>query len=188
MEYKYFNQFNLSNKLAESISFIISKKEDTNYICKSLVVTIPEHKGLVFSSPLDGYNSWGGGFNSLNSAEINAINKKYSKYVEGTIPAKYYSYLIVMDKGSLETFLKFSFKDEAGIKMALDALSIFYSKYDGTFDAITLNEKFPYLKNFFDRLDEWRSENDRVTLDDDILSESVEKTLSSNILKSKIKK
>ncbi len=187
MEYKYFNQFNLSNKLAESISFIISQKEGTNYICKSLVVTIPEHKGLVFSSPLDGYNGWGGGINALNGAEMNAINNKYGKYIKKTIPKKDYTYLIVTDNESLETFSKFSFKSEDEIKGALDTLSIFYSKYDGTFDSRSLIEKFPYLKNLFDRLDEWRSENNRVTLDDDILSESVEKTLSSNLSKSKIK-
>ncbi len=65
MSYKYYNQFNLSKELAESISTIVSQKEETDYTCKSLVVTIPEHRELVFKSPLDGYNSYGGGLNAL---------------------------------------------------------------------------------------------------------------------------
>ena len=58
MPYKYYNQFNLSNELAQSISSIKSQKENVDYICQSIVVTIPEHRGLFFSSPLDGYNAY----------------------------------------------------------------------------------------------------------------------------------
>ncbi len=31
MEYKYYNQFNLSNELSQAISTIISKKENDDY-------------------------------------------------------------------------------------------------------------------------------------------------------------
>lgn len=186
MPYRYYYQFNLSNELAESISLIISQKEGTDYICKPLVVTIPEHRGLVFRSPLDGYNSYGGGVNALSGAQINAINEKYGKYVEETIPTEDHTYLVIMDSKSFQTFSKFSFKSKDEIKRTLDTLSTFYSDYRGIFDSRTLSEKFPYLQEFFDRLDEWRAETGRVTLDDDILTDSIKRTLASG--KSKLKK
>ena len=178
MSYKYYNQFNLSNELAESISSIISQKEGTNYICKSLVITIPEHKGLVFSSPLDGYNAYGGGLMALSGAQINAINEKYGKYVEGTIPAEDYAFLIIMDSDSLQTFSKFSFKSYDEIKRTLDVLSAFNTEYNGIFDSRTLSERFPYLQEFFDRLDEWRAETGRVTLDENILADGIKRVLA----------
>lgn len=186
MSYKYYNQFSLSNELAESISSIISQKEETTHICKSLVVTIPEHRGLVFKSPLDGYNSYGGGLNALSGAQINAINEKYGQYVEGTIPEENFAYLVIMDNESFQTFSKFSFKSEKEIESTLNALSIFYSKYNGIFDSRTLSEKFPYLQEFFNSLDEWRAKTGRVTLDDDILADGIKKALDNG--KSKLKK
>jgi len=178
MPYKYYNKFNLSNELAQSISSIISQKENVDYICTAIVVTIPEHRGLVFSSPLDGYNAYGGGLNALSGAQINAINEKYGKYVEGTIPAENYAFLIVMDNDSLQTFSKFSFKSYDEIKRTLDVLSIFNAEYNGIFDSRTLSQKFPYLQDFFDSLDEWRAKTGRVTIDDDILESSAKKVLN----------
>lgn len=186
MPYEYYNQFNLSNALAQSISSIISQKENADYVCRAIVVTIPEHKGLVFSSPLDGYNAYGGGLNALSGAQINAINEKYGKYVEGTIPAEDYAFLIVTDNDSLQTFSKFSFKSYDEIKRALDVLSIFNTEYNGIFDSRTLSQKFPYLQDFFDSLDEWRAETGKVTIDDDILENSAKKIL--NISKQDIKR
>lgn len=178
MPYKYYNQFNLSNELAQSISSIISQNENADYVCQSIVVTIPEHRGLVFSSPLKGYHAYGGGLNAFNGAEINAINEKYGKYVEGTIPAEDYTFLVVMDNESLQTFSKLSFRSYDEIERALDVLSVFSTKYDGIFDSRTLSQKFPYLQVFFDSLDEWRAETGRVIIDDDILESSVKKTLT----------
>ena len=75
MPYQYCNQFNLTNELANSISAIISKNEGTNYICKSIIVTVSEHKGLVFYSPLDNVSIYGGGLIALSGAQIAAINE-----------------------------------------------------------------------------------------------------------------
>ena len=77
--YKYYNQFHMTDELAQTITGIVSKKENANYLCKVISVTIPEHRGLVFSSPLDGYEPWGGGLNALSGAQIHAINEKYGK-------------------------------------------------------------------------------------------------------------
>lgn len=52
MTFSYYHQFHLSEDLAEALSTFISQKEEGNLVCKAIQVTIPEHKGLVFSSPL----------------------------------------------------------------------------------------------------------------------------------------
>lgn len=178
MEYKYYNQFNLSDELAQSISSIISQKENADYVCSTILVTIPEHRGLVFSSPLDGYGPWGGGLNALSGAQIQVINEKYGKYVEGTIPAKEYAFLVVMKNEAYQSFSELSFESEAEIEGALKALSVIHKEYDGVFDSSIFTQKFPYLQEFFGYLDEWRSEKGRVTVDNDILNNGIKKTLS----------
>ena len=180
MPYKYYNQFNLSKELAKSISYIISKKEGTDYICKELIVKIPEHEGLVFKSPIDYQDSLGGGLKAPSGAQIREINEKYGKYVKGTIPAEDYAFLVVMDNDSLQTFSKFSFKSYDEIKRTLDVLSVFNSEYTGIFDSRTLSQEFSYLQDFFDSLDEWRAETGRVTIDDDILESSAKKVLNTS--------
>ena len=187
MAYEHYYKFNLSKNLGDSISQIISQNEEVDYVCEIINITIPEHKGKVFKSPLDGYMPYGGGLYALSGAQINHINEKYGKWVEGTIPAEHYSYLTIMDKKSFETFSKFSFKTEGGIKKVLNFLSLCYWEYNGVFNAMDLIEKFPYLKNFFGNLDRWRAEHNRVTLDDDIIQESIKKVVSKK-KKSKVKK
>lgn len=150
-----------------------------DYVCQSILVTIPKHPGLIFISPLDRYNSYGGGLNALSGAQIRAINDKYGKYVEGVIPAENYAFLTIMDSNSLEIFSKVSFKSKNGIKRKLKSLSIFYTEYDGIFDSRILIQRFPYLQEFFNVLDEWRLETGRVTLDNDILQIAIKKTLGS---------
>lgn len=54
--YKYYNQFHMIDELAQTITNIINQKEKANYLCKTISVTIPEHKGLVLSSPFDNYS------------------------------------------------------------------------------------------------------------------------------------
>ena len=76
MEYKYYNQFNLSNELSQAISTIISKKENDDYVCKILVLTIPEHKDMVFHSPLTNEDICGPGFSALSGAQIREIDEK----------------------------------------------------------------------------------------------------------------
>lgn len=178
MPYQYYNQFNLTNELANSISAIISKKEGTNYICKSIIVTVSDHKGLVFYSPLDNVSFYGGGLKALSGAQIAAINEKYGKWEEGTIPEVGYHFMIIMDIESFEKFSEYTFENKEQIEVALKYYSAYSVKYDGTFDANILCQKFPYLKGFFGRLDDWRAETGRVTLDDSVLERSMKKSLS----------
>jgi len=178
MEYKYYNQFNLSNELSQAISTIISKKENDDYVCKILTLTIPEHKGIVFHSPLDGYNPYGGGLNALSGAQINEINEKYGRYIEGTIPEENYSFFVVMKDDSYKKISKLSFKSKDEINMALELLGVFVEEYDGIFDSRILSKKFPYLQDFFSGIDDWRAQTGRVTIDDNVLNESAKRTLS----------
>lgn len=179
MEYQYFNQFNLSNELAQSISSIISQKEKEEYICKIISVTIPEHKGLVFRSPLDGYIPYGGGLLALNGAQMQDICEKYGKYVEGTIPAEEHSFLAVMKKDDHKSFSELSFKSKEEIERALQSLSVIFKEYNGIFDSRALSQRFPYLQDFFDSLDEWRAQTERVTIDKNVLEKKLKKSLGT---------
>lgn len=189
MNYQNHDYFYLSKELADAISYIISQKEGADYICQTFKTTISEHEGLVFSSPLDGYNPWGGGLNALSGAQIRAIDEKYGKWIPGTIPAEYYAYLVIADAASLQTLFSFSFQSNGEIERALEALSICHLKYDGIvldcngydgliFDSKFFGVQFPYLQDFFDRLNSWRVKNGRATIDDAILADSVNVALA----------
>ena len=68
---KYYNQFNLSYKLAETITNIINQKEETNYICDVIKCIVPEHTETVFISPLEKYFNRGG--HNISKAKIKKI-------------------------------------------------------------------------------------------------------------------
>lgn len=177
MEYKYYNQFNLSDQLSKTISKIISKVEKDDCVCKVLTLTIPEHKGLVFQSPLTNEDICRPGYSALSGAQINEINEKYGKYVEGTIPEENYSFFVVMKNEFYKKISKQTFKNKEEIKVALQLLSVFSQEYNGIFDSRDLTKKFPYLQEFFTVLDNWRAQTGRVTIDDNVLTEGAKRTL-----------
>lgn len=142
----YSNQFNLSDDLAHSISSIISSQEESDYLCRQLIVTIPKHK---------------------------RFNPEYHKYV--IIPKSSHSFLVVMDQNSYQKFSTCSFENKGEIERTLDILSAFWLPYDGMFDSRELSERFPYLKTFFDNLDQWRASTGRVTIDYDVLESCIKK-------------
>ncbi len=170
MEYKYYNQFYLSNKLSQSISSIISKREKDNYVCKIVTVTIPEHQGVVFHSPLTNDEICRPGALALSGAQIHAINEECGWYSGGTIPAEAYTFFVVMKSEEFEVFSKLSFDDRNKIKETLLSHSIICESYFGSFDSRTLTQTFPYLQDFFNYLEEWRAETGRVTIDDEVLN------------------
>lgn len=177
MEYKYYNQFNLSEPLSQALSKIISKKEDDDYVCRIITLTVPEHKGMVFHSPLTNEDICRPGYSALSGAQINDINERYGKYIEGTIPEENYSFFVVMKEESYKKISKLSFKSRDEINMALQLLSVFSQEYSGIFDSRTLSEKFPYLQDFFTSIDDWRAQTGRVTIDDKVLNESTKRSL-----------
>lgn len=175
--YKYHNQFHMTDELAQTITNIVSQKEKADYLCKAISVHIPEHKGLVFSSPLDGYEPWGGGLKALSGAQIQAINEKYGKYILGTIPAEEYDFIVIMENKAYQAFSKLSFESEKEIESELVSANAFFFRYNGIFNATYFKDRFPYLEDFFASIDEWRAETGRVTIDDDVLQQSYKKTL-----------
>ncbi|MCM1053347.1 MAG: hypothetical protein NC483_05185 [Ruminococcus sp.] len=178
-EYPYYDMFNFTEELGDAIATIINSKEGTNYACARVDCTIPEHKGQVWVSPLDGYNPWGGGLNALSGAERRAIDEKYGHFVDATIPAESINYLILIEADKLERLQSIKFTSYEEIKGFLKALCPIYLAYTGYFNPNVFYAKFPYLKSFFDALNKWRAETGRVTIDDDVLNACLQEALES---------
>lgn len=178
MKYEYYNTFYLSDEFAEVLSNIISSMEGKKYICKTIMLDVPERQGWVFISPLDGYNPWGGGLKALSGAEINYINETQGRYEIGTLPAEEYPFFIIIDEEALDTLEGIEFTSKDNIYKNLEKSSAYFARYrDISFDSRGVVARFPYLKDFFETLDEWRSKTGRVTVDRDILDNASKKVL-----------
>lgn len=170
MAYEYYNMFAMTNELEEILTKLINKKEKGNYICKVITATIPKHKEEAY-----GYT---GSVAGLRGAEIAYINKKYGHFYEIDVPTQHYYFIVVMETMAYHYFKKFSFNSTDEINNALKALSLVFKEYDGySFNPTFFYKKFPYLKSFFESLDEWRAERNRVTIDDEVLERCANKTL-----------
>lgn len=142
------------------------------------MVEIPERKGMVFVSPLEGYNPWGGGLKALSGAEINYINEKYGRYELGTLPAEEYPFFVIIDEESLDSLEKANFNNKDEIYASLEKLSAYFARYhDISFDSRGVIKRFPYLKEFFQELDAWRSKTGRVTIDTEVFEAATKKVL-----------
>lgn len=175
--YRNDNLFNLSEQLSQAISTIISKKEKKDYVCKILTITIPEHEGMVYRSPLTNADIYRNGAAALNGSQIREIEQKYGRYIKKTIPEEEYVFLVVMENKSYKKISNISFKSSDELYKTLNLLSIFSEKYNGIFDSRTLIRSFPYLKDFFTNLNKLRVETGRVIIDDNIINESTKKVL-----------
>ena len=172
MEYQYYDMFNLEEELVNAISTIISAKEGEKLEFKMIDVCTSKTIELVFNSPLDGYNPWGGGLNAPSGAQIAAYNEKYGTYEFETIPARYYHFLVVATDEELNFIKKVSFSDLTSIEKTLKSVFRVSSEYDDvSFNPNILTQKFPYLESFFDSLNEWRVKTRRVTIDNDIIEQ-----------------
>lgn len=187
MKNEYPNEFCLSESLSQALSTLVSKIGGVEYVCKLVSITIPKHRGMVFRSPLAGANPWGGGLKALSGAQIRVIDSEYGSYVEGIIEEETYNFFIVMESKSLEKFSKRSFKSVDDVYKELSSLCVLWSEYGGTFDSVALCRVFPYLREFFGDLNVWRDENERLTLDEDVLDMCIKKTLCNQHNNSKIK-
>ena len=170
MSYKYYNQFHMTDELESILTKLISDKEGKNYICKIISATIPEH-----TEEESGYT---GDVAGLSGADIAYMNENYGHFYKIKVPSQEYEYIAVMESIAYQYFQKYSFGDKREISNTLKALSVVFASYDGIFNSNIFYEKFPYLKAFFDSLDEWRAETGRVTIDDDILESSAKKVLN----------
>lgn len=175
--YRNDNLFNLSEQLLQAISTIISKKEKKDYVCKILTITIPEHEGMVYHSPLTNADIYRNGAAALNGSQIREIEQKYGRYIEKIIPKEEYTFLVVMENNSYKKISNISFKNSDELYHTLNLLSIFSKKYDGILDSRTLIRSFPYLKEFFTNLKKFRTETGRIIIDNNVIEESTKSVL-----------
>ena len=159
--YEYCNQFNLTEKLANTISNIINLKEHADYICKVVILKVPPHKGYIYSPIIN---------NNLNN----------NQWQEIIIPAQEYAFMVVMDHMTYDLFSKLTFNSKEQIESTLDNLSAISVEYDGVFDSEIFMDKFPYITHFFKLIDEWRIRTDRVTIDDDVLLDAYYETINNS--------
>lgn len=177
MEYNYYNQFHMSDDITEAVSKIISTYENKDVICKVIKVIVPEHNDLVYCSGLSNNDIYGQGYDSLSGAQIRDLEKIYGRYEYGKVPAMDYLYFVVMDASSYEKFNKITFKTLEEVEGALKLSCDIFNKYEGYIDVRTLYEKYPYLQEFFEEMDEWRAEKGRVTVDNSVIEEKVTSSL-----------
>ena len=151
-DFRYHNQFNVTGKLSQTLSTIISEKESTNYICGILKFNSKAHKEWITKV-------------SEDSSHVPTLSS--------------YKYL---DETFIETYRFFSqitsaFSKKENVDRVLSILCPISQEYNGVLDATELKEKYPYLETFFDYLDTWRMNNDRATLEDSVIDEAAAKTL-----------
>lgn len=170
--YKYINQFHMTDELETTLTNLISKKEGRDYICKIVFATIPEHTEKVYGYP--------GDVEGLSGGDIKLWNELYGHFYQTKIPTQEYAYMAVMENIAYQYFQKFSFRNKEEISNTLRALSVVFASYDGIFNPNIFYEKFPYLEEFFNSLDEWRAETGKVSVDDGILESSAKKLLNKN--------
>ncbi len=170
--YEYNDQFNLTDKLAQTVTNILRKKENTDYLCKVISITIPEHEELVLSEPIVTHEYWG------EWPNINTISKTHQTCANTTILEKEYTFLVVMKSNAYQHFSKLSFKNKKEMNKALEHFCVIFIEYDGIFNSNIFKKKFPYLEDFFTSIDEWRTERKRVTIDDNILQREYAKVLN----------
>ena len=171
---EYTNQFNLNNELQRAINLIISKYEN-DLSLEMLDITIPEHTkyGPTIREP-------------FTFASIGMGGLRYSTYYKDvdtseTIPEKKFHFLVVIKKANSLVIPSIHFESYSSIEKTLNNLTELYVEYDGIFNCNIFYKKFPYLKTFFDYLNNYREKNNRVTIDKDVIKQAIRVTLQNNV-------
>ena len=155
------NRFYMTNELEAALSKLISEKENKDYICKKISITIPEHTKEVY-----GYT---GNVTGMSGADIAYMDKHYGHPYESIIPAQDYKYIVVMEHQAYQYFNNFSFESISEIEGALKALSVFFHSYYEHFYSAIFYEKFPYLEDFFIALMDSRTASGAIDIKEDVL-------------------
>lgn len=171
-DFKYRDQFNITGKLSQTLSTIISKKEGTNYICGILKFNSKAHKEWI---------------NKVSEDSSHVPTLSSYKYLDETFietkdfvkKEKPYSYFVVIEQETYRFFSQITsaFSKKENVDRVLSILCPISQEYNGVLDATELKEKYPYLETFFDHLDTWRMSNNRATLEDSVIDEAAAKTL-----------
>lgn len=167
----YQHLFNLTPSLAHALSLIISQTENEEYCCFIKLINIEEHIRLI-----PGYKE-------------NSIKTKKGYRIPKTISQNTYYYFILGSIDKIKILGNSLFLSQDSIEEFLNRLGITYQEYDGVFNMHTVIRKFPYLTNFFVLLNNWRNKTGRVSLDKEIIEESLqvvlnkEKNLSPSLIR-----
>ena len=154
-QYKYYNEFNFSENLGSAISNLIKEIEDIDCLCKKIVWEIPEHEELVKRHFL---------------GKDQMVRKRFSK--------KSYPFVIIVKRELSSIFDNLTFETFDEMKQKLEDSSMFFTAYPGILDLEMFELVFPYLKYFFQILNEWRFQTGRVTLDEEIIKEATSTVLN----------
>lgn len=154
-QYKYYNEFNFSENLGVAISILIKEAEGIDCVCKKLVCEVPEHEELVQRHFL---------------GKDQMVRKRFSK--------KSYPFVVIIKKEFVSNFDDLTFETFDEMKQKLEDLSLFFTTYPGILDLEMFELVFPYLKHFFQILNEWRFQTGRVTLDECIIQEAMNTVLN----------
>lgn len=172
-QYKYYNQFYLSDELKDAMTTLISEKEGKDYICEVVDCKIPEHIEQVIEYPnFHGEVNMGGKI-------MNALQEKYGRTVTKEIKEKKFTYMVIGTSEAIEGLQTKRFENKEEIKAGLKYTTGAHVEYDGVFNPEVFSSSYPYLKTFFRILNEWRFQNNRATLDDSIIAEALVESLAS---------
>lgn len=171
-DFRYRNQLNITGKLTQSLSKIISEKENGHYICGILGFNTEAHKEIVYATREHGII-----MPTLSS--FGYLEKIPGEFKEEVIEGSPYSYFVIIEKETYKFFSRITsaFSKKKDMEKALSILCPFSQEYEGILDTSKLTEKYPYLQEYFDHIDTWRMENNRTTVDDDVIVTATAKVL-----------
>ena len=172
-DFRYHNQFNVTGKFSQALSIIISEKEGANYICGILKFNSRAHKEWIKEATEDLPH-----VPTLSSYKY--LDETFIESKETAKKAKPYTYFVVIEQETYRVFssITSAFSKQENVDNALSILCPVSQEYNGVLDVTKLEEKYPYLEIFFDYLDTWRMNNDRATLEDNVIDEATTKTLA----------
>ena len=121
--FRYRNQFNITGKLTQSLSKIISAKENGHYICGIIGFNTEAHKEIVYETREHGII-----MPTLSS--FGYIEKCHGEYKEETIESKPYSYFVVIDKETYKFFSRITsaFSKQKDMENVLNILCPFHQE------------------------------------------------------------
>ena len=156
----YQQLFNLTKDLAQAISLIISQYENKEYVCLVKPITTPKHH-LLSPAPKE-----------------KEIRNFKSSTTFNLIPQKTYYYFIIGESENLKILNTLTFMSQTSIEEVLNRISLYYQEYDGVFNIHNLVQRVPYLATFFIWLNNWQTKTGRVSLDKEIIEESLQRVLN----------
>ncbi len=177
----YQNEFHLSKELALTITSIINSIEGQNNVCEIIKCIITPHNENQFVSPLERYFQRGG--HRIKTEKIKKLNERYGKYVTKMIPKQTFYFLVVRPKTDKKTY---TFKSVTEMEEMLILNTFICERYDGVFNPYIFYEYFPYLKHFFDYLEEWRLKTNQLVFDYSILKKGAKKVFETEYIKKRM--